>query len=290
MIIKEDFYYCKNCKKVLDNLDDLLFVEEGSPSCFCSEACIEQFYSPLVDYFQGKIYKMRKDLKLEDEPAQELIEDAVLVEKVLSRPDQVWHLENQLKEEIYTFILEHTVDGETTYLIALCFVFNKTPSFVFALTATKDDFFLQQFQLGEQIDSLEEYYKEQMSAEHMIDPDTIEMIEQKKSKVLAELMQKRSEADIPFESFDLYMDYLGKTLEESDEIYRSIDDESDSYQTYIKAFEKEGVSFFYIVICFVFNSSGEEDLVLPVLSFPTIDGELCKSYREGEQVSGGLKN
>lgn len=290
MLLNKEFYYCKNCKKVLDSLDDLLFVEEGSTNSFCCETCIESFYAPFTDFFQGKIYKLRKDLNLEEEPALELIDDAVNVEKTLSRPDEIWRFENQLKEEIYSFISHIENNGKKSYMIALCFVFNKTPSFVLGLTATDNEFLYQQFQLGEEIESLEEYYKEQMAMEHMIDPELLEQVEHKKSQFLADLMENRSEADIPFENFDLYMDFLGDTLETPDEVYRFDDDEGEPLQASIKGQVKDGVSFFYIVVSFHVPDGDGRELVLPVLSFPTVDGKLCEYYRRGEQVSGSLKN
>lgn len=290
MFLNKEFYYCKNCKKVLDSLDDLLFVEEGSTNSFCCESCIESFYGPFTDYFQGKMYKLRKDLNLEEEPALALVEEAVNIEKTLSRPDEIWRFENQLKEEVYSFISHSEIEGRKAYIIALCFVFNKTPSFVLALTATENDHIHQQFQFGEEIESLEEFYKEQVALEHQIDPEIIEQIEHKKSQFLAEHMGIRSEADIPFENFDLYMDYLGPTIEAPDEVYRFEDEDGEMLQASIKAHEKDGVSFFYIVISFSLPSDDNRELILPVMSFPTVDGKLCEHYRKGEQVSGTLKN
>jgi len=290
LFLNKDFYYCKNCKKVLDSLDDLLFVEEGSTNSFCCESCIEGFYAPFTDYFQGKIYKLRKDLKLEEEDASELLNEAANIDKTLSRPDEIWRFENQLKEEVYSFISHIDMNGTKAYVIAVCFVFNKTPSFVLALTATQNEYLYQQFQMGEEIESLDEFYKEQVAMEHQIDPEIIEQIEHKKSQFLADLMEHRSEADIPFENFELYMDFLGDTLESPDEVYKFEDAEGEMLQASIKAHEKDGVSFFFIVVSFSMPSEDGRELILPVLSFPTVDGKLCSHYRKGEQISGTLKN
>ena len=43
-----DLYFCHECKKIVQSLSELYFVEENSTNGFCSEACIEQFYKSLV--------------------------------------------------------------------------------------------------------------------------------------------------------------------------------------------------------------------------------------------------
>ena len=292
MFESNDIYYCKHCKKIVTNLDDLLFVEEGSTNCFCSEVCIERFYAPLVDYFAGKIGKLGKDFHLDTDPAAALLEDSSVIDRALSRPDEIWHIENQLKEEFYIYIHHTEVEGKKAFLILLCFVFNKTPSFVLAMTATTNEYVLQKFRVGIQIESMAEFVKEQsVSADAgMIDQEIIDSVEFKKSKLLAEILEHQKETDISFENFELYSDYISDTLTQSDEIYKYNDDEGDDIKTYIKAFQKDGVSFFYIVICLFINSDDDHDAVIPIISFPTIDGDMCKYFRKGEHVFGGLKN
>ena len=43
--LKEAFF-CSQCKKVVHELEQLLFVENDSPIGFCAESCIEKFYEP----------------------------------------------------------------------------------------------------------------------------------------------------------------------------------------------------------------------------------------------------
>ncbi|EQC46353.1 hypothetical protein [Bacteriovorax sp. Seq25_V] len=275
---------------IKDSLDDLLFVEEGSSNCFCSEDCIEKFYGPIIAHYSNKINKLRKDLNLLEEDALKLLEDSSNIEKMLSKPDEIWRVENQLKEEIYTYIKKITKGDKTTYLAALCFVFNKSPSFILGLTATSNEFFLQQFQIGEQVESIDEYYGKQFADEYQIDPELLEQIEFKKSQYLANHLELRSEVDIPFENFELYVDYIGQTLDAPDESYSAQDEFSETFSTFIKAFARDGISFFYIVVCMQITSEEGAQVIVPVFSFPTIDGKLCDEYRRGEQLTGNLKN
>ncbi|MFG1498994.1 hypothetical protein ABMA70_02210 [Halobacteriovorax sp. XZX-3] len=284
MLISDNIYYCKNCKKVVPSIEDLLFVEDGSNLSFCSEACIEKFYSPLIDYFTGKIEKKRKDLNIVDEPALEALENPAFVDRVLHKPDEIWRLENDLKEEIFTFISKVNHKGEDIHLMAICFVFDHTPSFVLALTATANDYFVQDFQVGEEVESLEDYHRE-IESNSILDSEDFEHIELKKSKLLAEMMIHRKEFDIPFEDFTLYMDYLKPTIESYDELYVFKDEDDEEAFAYFKAFEKSGVSFFYIALCTKIEKE-EQSLIVPIISFPTIDGDLSNSYKTGKLVDG----
>lgn len=285
MLISDNIYYCKNCKKVVKDIEDLLFVEDGSSLSFCSEVCIEKFYSPLIDYFTGKIDKKRKDLNIEEEACLSLLDNPTYVDRVLHRPDEIWRLENDLKEEIFSFISKVEFEGEEAYLVALCFVFDHTPSFVMALTASSNEYFIQNFQIGEEVDSLEDYHQKELPGESLIDNDDMEEIELKKSKLLAEMMTQRKEFDIPFEDFALYMEYLQKTVESYDELYEFDDEDGDQALAYFKAFERSGVSFFYIALCMRLEKE-DQTLIIPVLSFPTIDGDLSNAYKQGKLLDG----
>ena len=54
-------YYCNHCKSFIDELEDLLFVEEGNSKGFCSENCIEKFYQHLVEFFEERDKEYRED-------------------------------------------------------------------------------------------------------------------------------------------------------------------------------------------------------------------------------------
>ena len=53
-----------------------------------------------------------------------------------------------------------------------------------------------------------------------------------------------------------------------------------------------GKSFYYFVICMNIGPSMEEagDTILPILGFPSQDGETYNSYRKGRLISGNLKS
>ncbi len=289
-LFQSETYYCKHCKSVHHTLDDLFFVEEGSPISFCSEACIEKFYDPIVTHYNKLLDKFRADLKIQDEAVQEYLEDGNIIQKHMSKPDEIYRIENQLKEELYVYSSTFSKNDDTFDVMSLLLVFDKKPAFVFAITATQNDFLKSAFKKGEKIESIEEFYNQQMASELAVDESVIEEVEHKKNTMLAEHLTLRKDSDISFENFDLYADCLSPTLESYDELYCGNDEEGDEIYTYIKSFEKNGISFFYIIICQHQETEDDYKIVLPILSFPTIDGDLCGHYRNGSQISGNLPN
>lgn len=300
MNFKKPVYHCSECKKILPEVEDLLFVEENSNRGFCSEPCIEKYYTPLISYYEGLEKKLRKKHHIVDEPCLVYVGKQSYMESVLSRPTQIWKLANELGEELYAFIGEfkeaQTNFQNTFYLIILCSVYDSKASFIFSVTATKDRNLLQEYQIGEAIPDPKTFISETPSLETKseldIAPEAIEMIESKKSVYLAQLLEERSVADIPFEKFSLYEDYFDITLENPDEVYMRRDSEGDEIYTYIKAHEQDGVSFYYFILLLKIDSrwAPAPNTLLPIVSFPTVDGDIYNQYREGEQLEGGLKN
>jgi hypothetical protein len=77
-----------------------------------------------------------------------------------------------------------------------------------------------------------------------------------------------------------------------DEIFKKNDDEGDIIYTYIKAHDREGVSFYYFIVCYRISEGDEAntDTLVPIISFPSVDGEMYRLYKDGELISGSLKN
>lgn len=300
MGLEQKIYLCNQCKKVIDDVEELLFVEENSTRGFCSEKCIEDFYSPIFTWYENQEKEIRKELSLLSESSLKLLDDPGQIDKLLGNPDEIWCQTNDLNEEIYSFIGKYqNKEGGVYYLMCICLLYEKKPSFIFVATATESEELVNKFRFGEQVEDLSSYIGSGLgpegsmgSAEEEEMEDLLQGIESKKGTFLAELLEKRSPADIPFENFPLYDMYFEKTIEEPDEIYSYQDDEGDTIFVYIKAHEKEGVSFYYFVVSYNFQSNYAERLesLLPIISFPSVDPELYRSYCKGERLTGSLKN
>lgn len=291
MKLNKPLYYCNECKVILPSLDKLLFVEDKSPKGFCSEACIEDFYLPLMRHFENAEQKIREALGLLEEKVHCKLSDKELVNETLSASDEIWKVANEIEEEVFTYI-KHFNDFSS---VLVCKVYNGEASFIFLCTITRSREFLAHVRAGEKVVSLKESAEQEEFSGGLSSEDFsfIELVESKKSKLLADLLEKRKDSDILFEEFMQYEHCFPETLEAPDEVFESSDNEGDSFFVYIKSFIEEQSNYFYIISCLKRkdgNQQASEISVFPVLAFPTNDLNLYSLFRAGKRVSGHLKN
>lgn len=289
-------YYCNHCKTFIENLEDLLFVEDGTSKGFCSENCIEAFYGHFVEYFESRDKELREELLLSKEDCLKFVGKPKLMELILSSPHEVWRNTNDLKEEYFHFHRKVTEKGSEPFtLIATCLIFDNKPSFILAVTATRSEKLISHYQKEQLVEeplSLEVEGKEEGFQSVEVDEELMESIELKKSSFLAGLLEERSPSDIPFEKFNMYDEFIEKTLQEPDEVFLDTDEEGDKVLTYIKAHELNGTSFYYFCLCMKYEAPQKEGMetLLPILTFPSLDGELYEFYKKGTKLTGALKN
>jgi len=289
---KSIIYYCNQCKKIVDGINDLFFVEDGSQHGFCSEKCIEVYFNPFVAHFEKIDKDFRAANAIDDSDLDEVLGNPQYIDKLLSKPDEIWRRENDLKEENYSLILNINHLDEVVHLVALCLVFNHRPSFIFFISATKNQKYLMEFKSGTQIKDVTNFLETPSSMDSALDfsPETLMNIDLKKSLLLSDLLKHRKESDIPFENFMNYMDYFESTMREPDEVFTYEDDEGDIIYTHLKVHDIDDVPFFYFSVCLYLKLENGDDAIVPILSFPTIDPELTERYRKGDLVSGVIKN
>jgi hypothetical protein len=272
-------------------LDKLLFIEDKSSKGFCSEACIEDFYYPLMRHFENLETALRAKLHLERESIDFEVKELAIVDQVLSSPSERWSNKNDLGEEIFTYI-KHFKDFTS---IVICTVYKGEGSFVFLNTKTKSPEFLGALR-GSSVEAInQQSVIEQDTGQNLElnedDYHFIQLLESKKSKLLADLLEKRKDSDISFEEFNDYEYCFQECLETPDEVFESRDNEGDFFYVYSKSFLKstpsQSLNFFYIIACL---KKGHTENVFPVLAFPTNDIEIYSHWRSGKKISGMIKN
>ncbi|MGB0454759.1 MAG: hypothetical protein ACPGJV_13705 [Bacteriovoracaceae bacterium] len=287
-------YLCSNCKKLVEEIESLYFVEETSPRAFCSEKCIEEFYFPLIDKFEEIKNSIREELGFEPD-LEECLTYPEIIDQLYSTPAEIWRFENLLKEEIYTYIKKVEFNSQEVWLASMVLVFSHRPSFVLAIDVTQNEKILEYYRLGEKIEDMTPYYEAIKTAdeEHNHHPN-LEETELLKGQLLSEILAKQKPIDIQFEQFHLYDVYLHPTIENPDQITEWQDEKSNSFYVCSKAFEVDGTSFYYIVFCYPFSIDQEDKMslskVVPIFGFPTLDGDIYTGFTSGNRLSGALKN
>lgn len=280
----QPLYLCYECKKIVSSLDQLLFVEDHTSKGFCSEACIEDFYRPLITFFSSQEIEIRKSLKLEHERISTDYDDKQLAEIILANPDETHEYANELGEKYYSLIKK--VDD--FFGIIVCLMNNQEATFIFLMTKTTSNRFIEKFR------STTTYQNNSESTNSISEEDYnfIQNLESKKSRILADLLTKKKDTDIPFEDFSNYEFCFDDCINDPDEVFESKDSEGDTFFNYIKSFNVSGENYFYIVLCLKRSEleNEKEVSVFPVLAFPTNDLELYRDYSSGIRISGKLRN
>lgn len=295
-----DFYFCSECKKHLESVESLVFVEENSHKGFCSDECIEDFYYPIVKFFENYEQEIRSTLGV---PSEKLgvANTRDISSLIVSSPSEIYKYENELNENIYIFIK----DLHDHYGIVVGLVCNKEVSFVYSCVFTNSQDLIDCYRFGRQVAT--ERYRiptktikkenppieleesdEKSDEESKKRGELIELLEQKKSRLLAELLMKVGSQDIQFENYYYFEESFTETITRPDEIFEEKDQDGDELVNYIKTFGKNTYSesnFYYIISCMKYKKANGTIEIHPVLAFPTIDLEICNQFRCGKKVA-----
>lgn len=122
-----------------------------------------------------------------------------------------------------------------------------------------------------------------MSDEFYLPEETVEWIGQKKSELLAWVIQHRHDDDIPFEEFSEFTDRVPQALAEADETYQQTWD-GHSIQISLKQFEEESIVWLFVVSLKApaENLDDDSEVLVPVLVLPTKHTGWLKHWMNGE--------
>lgn len=291
MKLRSEVYCCVECKKIIEDIQSILFVEDNSQRGFCSEDCIEDFYRPMVKYYDSEVTRIREKLNVldekldNDESIDAIYDENFYVEELSQSADEIWCVANELREETFYYIKYRRF----FMTVMICTQFNETPSFIFCLIKTKSQKLINEFRVGVKLDiSQKETHTSQEIEENS---EFLTMLENKKSSLLGELLSEWKNTDIPIEEFQNFDKAFNDTLSNPDEIYEIKDREGDLNFNYLKSFMDENIgNYFYVIVCLKVSHEKGETNVFPIMSFPTIDSNLFMKFRIGKKTLSLLSN
>ncbi len=278
----EKKYFCTNCRQQVPALNELYFIEEDSQRGFCGEMCIEKYYLPIVEQLEKSDEKLKQMDQLHSGDFDHLNNNNDVVERIFSEPDEVFFQKNEVGETLY-FFHKKFPEGHTG--ISICHMYNHEPSFIYLCSVTDSKTVVDYYRAGTKAKLSKSAQVPELKKEEM------EYIEQKKSLYLAKILENRKDTDISFEDFPFYQNYMPKTMNDPDEVYELMDSEGDKFYSYIKTFEKEGESFYFITLCIKgLNNKQDSNEVYPVIAIPSTCVKFYKSFRSDSIISRSIKN
>lgn len=79
-------------------------------------------------------------------------------------------------------------------------------------------------------------------------------------------------------------------MDNPDEIFEEKDREGDKLFYYLKTFVDNRLGNFFYVVISMKNKDANEEVLYPIISFPTNDYNLFNQYRHGDKKLGVIKN
>ncbi|MBK7843236.1 MAG: peptidase [Bdellovibrionales bacterium] len=270
-----------------------IIIDEEQGLVFGSEDELYNHFHREIRFLETEFFKLRK-------PARDISEgDFSSYEKNLSltleAPDEVWEDKKTISGKtlmVYIKEFSEPVKGsqkvkrgavekndELLFHVAICYVTNNIPSFVYLHFPSRDIDLVEKYCRGELVydRSLQNIPMGALEGDALSENDDL-------AKGLYEAMQKlRIDKDIRESEFVLFAHLRENTVEEADEIWRSADSTGNLLVNFIKEYPDEGgkSDLWYIVVTIEDGPSNSHALLF---SFPTRDRSLVDRYRHGENL------
>ena len=253
-----------------------IVIDESSGLIFASE-------DEMLSHFANEIEILEKEYS-EHKPKTDLSEEeAVKLESqltpTLEEPDEIWCDESTvLGKKLHIYIREFSVsEKEPLFHVAIAYLSDEIPSFVYLHFPTKSRDFVERYQRGQIIfDSLlENAVKGALDGDALLEGDELAV------GLYEAMLKLRSTDDLQEDEFRAYSDCRELSIEDSEEIWRTNDSYGNVLVHFIKEFPERKI--FYIVATVEDSPSGTHALLF---SFPTRDENLVERYRQGQNLHG----
>lgn len=191
----------------------------------------------------------------------------------LQNPDEVWLTDKLTTSKTAIYIKKFKDD---LYHIAICYLYEDEPSFIFMHFPTKNSGLAEEFKMGEMVFDLQtkDVYPGAIDGDALSEGDTLAVGHYKAMLVV------RNEGDIPPEDFQAYSELREDSIELADEIWRVTDSYGQNIVTFIKH-HPDPENMYYLVVTL---EDSESDSNILLFSFPTNDEALVERYRQGENL------
>ncbi len=263
-------------KKQKVSYDEKIIIDEKSKLIFKTEDEVLKHFEKQIATLEKEFLSLRPKKDFTDEQAARLEK---YLDLALDNPDEVWIDKKTIKANpISIFIkrIESPDDGDL-YYIALTYVSEGVPTFVFLHFPTKHLSLVDKYRRGDADQDLNAN-----KVEHgCIEGDALSEGDDLALGLYKAMLTLRQDEDLPHDEFPNYAELRETAIEEPDEIWRNTDLNGNVLVNFIKDFSMSNEPLYYVVVTLEDADSSSHALLF---SFPTGDESLVDRYRHGENL------
>lgn len=250
-----------------------IIIDKDKGLVFKSEKELYEYFAEDIEALEKELFSLRTP---KDITEKEFINYEKNLDMLIEYPDEVWEDLESTKQNNLAVFIKYLKEGDY-YHIALAYLTDDIPSFVYLHFPTTDEDLVDKYRKGQLI-----YDRESDAILGAIEGDSLTE-EDSLSRGLYEAMLKlRSDDDIKEEYFLDYAGFREECIEQADEIWRSNNSVGNVLVTFIKEFQlDDDEEVYYLSVTQEDESSSTHALLF---SFPTNDVNLVDRYRNGENL------
>jgi hypothetical protein len=257
-------------------LKESIVIDEAKGLVFSTEDELYDHFLPQIQSLEKEYFTARNNDDIQDD---QFANYEPLLHKVLDDPDEIWEDETSIHGfKVRTYVGHYASGDETVSYVALAYATDEVPSFIYLHFPSRDLTLVDHFRRGHLI-----YDRVLKEVEHgAVEGDALSEGDHLAVGLYRAMLTVRGEADVPEQKFREFESFRERTIEEADEIWRSVDLNGNVLVTFIKDFpETDRPDLHYVVVTIEDTPSSSHALLF---SFPTVDISLVDRYRHGENL------
>jgi len=262
-------------KKAKASYDEKIIIDEKNKLIFKSENEVLKYFEKQIALLEKEFLNLRPKKDFTDQQAAKLEKH---LDETLDNPDEIWVDSKTIKANpLHIFIKKVKEDEDEFYYIALTYVAQNTPTFVYLHFPTKHTDLVDKYRRGEI-----NHDRADNQVEHAcIEGDALSEGDELAVGLYKAMMVLRQDDDIAHKEFPNFAELREGAIEEPDEIWRNNDLDGNVLVNFIKDFSMSNEPLYYIVVTLEDADSSSHALLF---SFPTKDESLVDRYRHGENL------
>lgn len=254
-----------------------IVIDENKGLVFSTEDELYDHFLPQIQALEKEYFTSRADADIHEKDFAQY-ED--LLNQVLDDPDEIWEDATTIHGfKVRTYVGHYMSDHqESVYYVALAYATGDVPSFVYLHFPSHDLELVDRFRRGNLIYDrvLKEVEKGAVDGDALSEGDDLAV------GLYRAMLTLRNDKDVAEENFKSYEELREPTIEDADEIWRSVDLSGNILVTFIKEFPDQGNAGLHYVVVTIEDTPSSSHALL--FSFPTHDESLIERYRHGENL------